>query len=215
MAPVWRVCVVNGAPDTPRIILVAGPSGAGKTVLSLELVEALGASVCMRIGMDDYYSDLRYTPVHARAAINFDHPSAIDWALLTDHVDTLAAGRPIRRPVYDFVTHTRTQEWVEVHPLPYIVIDGIHALADALLVDAAAVSVYVDAQRDMCLERRLERDTVDRGRSEASVRNQFDETVWPMAEQHILPMREQADLVVAGDTAVEDSVRSVLGWLSR
>ncbi len=197
--------------ESQRLILVTGPSGAGKTVLSNALVETLGDESCVRIAMDDYYLDNRDLPVEQRQDINFDHPEAIDWALLEDHLAELLAGRAVEKPCYDFVTHTRHSHTETVTARPHVVLDGIHAMARETLVRAAKLTVFVDATRNTCATRRRLRDMVERGRSEESVREQFARTVWPMAERFILPQRERADLIVSGT----DSHKSGLEQIQR
>lgn len=190
-----------------QVILVAGPSGAGKTVLVSGLVESMGS--CVRVGMDDYYADNRGTPMEKRSAINFDHPDAIDWVLLMEHVESLVAGRPIEKPCYDFATHTRLRRLETILPHAYIVVDGIHAMNNECLVGAACLTVYVDATRETCFMRRVNRDVGERGRSAESVREQFDRTVWPMAETFVLPMRVRADFVVSDGMSIADAVGGI------
>jgi len=194
----------------PRVILITGPSGAGKTVLSNAIATVLGQSNCTCLSLDDYYLDFHRIPTGERDAVNFDHPDAIDWSLVLSHVSALRERRPIEKPCYDFVTHRRLSSTEMIHPLPYTIVDGIHAMARDALVSEARLTVYVDASREVCLSRRIARDAVERGRSEISVRNQFEETVWPMAERFVLPMRPRADVVASTDGALDSAVQEIV-----
>jgi uridine kinase len=200
--------------NSPQVILVAGPSGAGKSALACALVKALGEQRCGRLALDDYYLDRVETPSARRSTINFDHPSAIDWEFFLKHLDSLSAGRFIEKPCYDFTSHTRSARTEIVHPLPIIVVDGIHAMGNDAIVKLAHLKVYVHGSREVCLARRLQRDVLERGRSEASVRKQFNETVWPMAEQFVLSKQGEADIVVYGEQSIGDGVGIVLEQIS-
>ncbi len=180
-------------------------------MLSVALARTLGPADCVRIALDDYYADISHTSAEERAAVNFDHPDAIDWTLLRAHFQSLMCGRSIQKPCYDFTTHARLSHTETVHPLSVLVFDGIHAMADEVMVGAADLTVYVDAPMGTCWERRRVRDTEERGRSAESVRDQFGQTVWPMAERFILPKRERADVVIDGASSIDVAVETVIG----
>jgi uridine kinase len=192
----------------PALILIGGPSGSGKTCIAHELANALGGCVHLRI--DDYYRDLGHVSADERAATNFDHPDALDWALLLEHVDALKAGHAVECPRYDFATHTRRVETVALTPAPHVVLDGIHALFRDELLNAATVSVFVDVSSEVCFARRRDRDLAERGRTEESVRTQFDTHVWPMAEAFVLPSLVKADIVLDGCGDLAESVAIIL-----
>ncbi len=196
-----------------RLILVTGPSGAGKTLLSKALVETLGSAACTLVSIDDYYLDRSHLPVTERATTNFDHPDAIDWSLLEEHILALRTGREVEKPCYDFESHARHSQTETMYPRAHLVVDGIHALASRTLVDVADLTVYVDAPLEMCLTRRMSRDISERGRSEASIRQQFAKTVWPMAERFVLPQRKRAAVVVSGEAPIAESVQTLIARL--
>jgi uridine kinase len=190
---------------TTRVIAIGGMSGAGKTALAAALAARLPGG-CAVVGLDSYYHPLDHLPPAERAACNFDHPSALDWALLAAHLDALQRGRPVRQPVYLFDRHTRAAETRVVDPRPYLIVEGILALHSAEVRGLAHVKLFVAAAEEECLRRRLQRDLAERGRSQASVLEQYRATVLPMAREFVLPSAAHADLIVSGEQPLEQSV---------
>lgn len=182
---------------SPVCVGIAGGTGAGKSALAAALAQALGAERVLRIPQDAYYRDRGEPSAEARAALNFDHPDALEIELLVAHLVELRAGRAVDVPVYDFTRHRRARDTWRAEPRALVVVDGILALADAALRACFDLRVFVDAPEDVRLRRRVARDVAERGRSAESVRAQFAATVRPMHAQFVEPSRAHADLVVA------------------
>ncbi len=196
-------------PQRPLILGIAGCSGSGKTTLARELAGQFSATL---LPLDLYYYDLSELPVEERAKQNFDHPRALESSLLVEHVEELAAGRSIEHPVYDFTTHTRVPGVTEhVDPVPVLIVEGILALHFAELRRLFDFSIYVNAPPEVCLARRIARDIRERGRTESSVREQFEATTRPMAERYVLPSAAYASIIVEGTDALDWSVEQVVG----
>jgi len=194
--------------DVPCVIGIAGCSGSGKTTLALELASQLEATL---FPLDLYYRDLSAFPLDSRHKLNFDHPDSLESELILEHVRALAQGKPIQRPVYDFRTHTRVPGAFELLvPSRFVIVEGILALHYDGLVPLYNISVYVDAPHEVCLVRRIHRDTHERGRTEQSVREQFHATARPMADLFVLPSAARATLTVDGTEALDWSVEQVL-----
>ena len=194
--------------DVPCVIGIAGCSGSGKTTLALELASQLDAIL---FPLDLYYRDLSAFPLDSRHKLNFDHPDSLESELILEHVRALAQGKPIQRPVYDFRTHTRVAGAYELLvPSRFVIVEGILALHYDELLPLYNVSVYVDAPHEVCLVRRIHRDTHERGRTEQSVREQFQATARPMADLFVLPSAARATLTVDGTEALDWSVEQVL-----
>ncbi len=189
------------------IIAVAGPSCAGKTELSKALSHELCCSV---LPLDCYYRDLSDIPLDARAGHNFDVPSALDERLFIEHVRQLSAGRTIERPIYDFTRHARVPHCDSFAAGPYLIIEGLFALYWEEVRNLSATKIFVDAPDSVCLERRIVRDVRERGRTPASVVEQFTATVLPMAELYVRPTRQFADLVLSGEQPLQLSTQAVL-----
>jgi uridine kinase len=198
-------------PQRPLIIGLAGCSGSGKTTLARELAMQLSATL---LPLDFYYICLSHLPAHERALQNFDHPDSLEHKLLARHIEELAEGRSIERPIYDFTTHTRVPNRTEtVPPAPVLMIEGILALHYPHLRDLYDFSIYVNAPNEICLNRRIYRDMLERGRTEESVRAQFEATARPMAELYVIPSAQHASITVEGTDALDWSIEQVLQHL--
>ena len=180
----------------PLIIGIAGGSGSGKSTVARRVAESLhGASVAF-IDMDAYYRNFAHLPMDERRRVNWDHPDAIDHALLGDHLAQLAAGQAIEKPLYDFVSHTRRPETQRVAPADVVVIDGILLFVEQRIRDLCDVKVFVDAEADIRLMRRIRRDMRVRGRSLEEILDQYVTSVQPMHLQFVEPSKRYADVIV-------------------
>lgn len=193
------------------MIGIGGCSGSGKTSLARELATQLGGTL---FPLDLYYRDLSQFPLDARHKQNFDHPDSLQSELFIEHIRSLAEGRTIQRPVYDFSRHARVAGAFEaVAPARFVVVEGILALHYDELWPLYGFSIYVDAPDEVCLNRRIYRDMRERGRTEESVRAQFEATARPMAELYVLPSQTRATITVSGTEALDWSIEQVLRGL--
>lgn len=161
--------------------------------------------------LDLYYRDLSRFPLDSRHKLNFDHPDSLESELIIEHVRGLGAGHSIQRPVYDFKTHSRVPGRFErIVPRHVVIVEGILALYFPELLPLYSLALFVSAPHDVCLARRIHRDTRERGRTEESVRAQFDATARPMADQYVIPSAGHADLVLEGTESIDWSVERVL-----
>lgn len=183
----------------PLIIGIAGGTGSGKSTVARRVAEQLARrsqpSVAF-IDMDAYYRNYAHLPLEERRRINWDHPDAFDLDLLVEHLQRLVAGDGIEKPVYDFVTHTRSEATRAVPPADVIVVDGILLFCDARVRDLCDVKVFVDADADIRLARRIRRDMAKRGRPLEDILEQYLTTVRPMHEQFVEPSKRYADVIV-------------------
>ncbi len=199
-------------PRRPVVLGIGGCSGSGKTTLAKELANQLDATL---FPLDWYYRDLSQFPLDDRHKQNFDHPDSLESELFIAHIRTLAQGHPIERPRYDFSTHSRVPGTFDgIDPRPFVVVEGILALHYPDLRPLFDLSIYVDAPHDICLTRRIHRDTRERGRTEASVRAQFEATAYPMAIQYVLPSQTHATLTVSGCESLDWSIERILKELN-
>jgi uridine kinase len=180
----------------PLIIGIAGGTGSGKSTVARNVAQALKTDSVAFIDMDAYYLNFAHLPMEERKQINWDHPDAFDWDLLVDQLGRLAGGDAIDKPVYDFVTHTRTDRTVRVPATDVVVIDGILLFADPRVRELCDVKVFVDADADIRLIRRIRRDTTKRGRSLDEILEQYLKTVQPMHLEFVEPTKRYADVIV-------------------
>ncbi|MDR3725144.1 MAG: AAA family ATPase [Terracidiphilus sp.] len=183
-------------PFPPVVLGIAGCSGSGKTTLASELAHTLGG---IHFHLDNYYRDLGHMPFSERIRQNFDDPALIEHELLAAHVAELAKGNSIDRPLYDFATHTRVVGRTErVTPGAFLVVEGLFALYYEELLPLYHLRVYIDTPDPLCFERRLKRDTEERGRTPESVKMQYDSTVRPSSLHFVRPSCSHSDLQLDG-----------------
>lgn len=195
-------------PFPPTIVGIAGCSGSGKTTLADELARMLGG---LRFHLDDYYLDLSDLPLAERQQKNFDDPAMIELPLLAAHIAALARGETIERPIYDFVTYTRLRGRTQrIVPGPFLIVEGLFALHYSELLPYYHLRVYVDTPDELCFARRLKRDMEERGRTEETVRRQYESTVRPTSLAYVRPSAARADLVVDGADALDWKIERVM-----
>lgn len=145
---------------------------------------------------DAYYRSFDHLDEAERADVNFDHPDALETELMVEHVDALVRGESVEMPVYDFRSHTRTDDTVRVEPARILIVDGILILSEPELRNRMDIRIFVDTDADVRLVRRLRRDLVERGRSVTSVLDQYERTVRPMHLEFVEPSRRHAHVII-------------------
>lgn len=169
-----------------------GGSCSGKTTLARALLEVSGSATLL--AFDNYYRDLSHMSPLERAAVNYDHPDALDVELFISHMDDLAGGKSVNVPEYDMSTHTRTGASYQLDSAPLVIVDGILLMAVKECRERLDLKIFVDAPRDVRLARRLVRDAEERGRDPQGVETQFITSVEPMHQSLVLPSSQYADL---------------------
>ncbi len=192
------------------IIGIAGASGSGKSYFADKLSGALQNQKVLLLSQDFYYKERSDTALKDRERINYDHPDAIDFDLLIEHLKVLKQKKPILHPLYDFSIHNREKEWVPAGPADIVLLDGILIYAIEALHSIFDYKIYIDTPMDICFIRRLQRDTTVRGRTVDSVINQYLKTVRPMFLEFVLPGKKIADVVIIGQGSMNASLQHVL-----
>lgn len=180
----------------PLVIGIAGGTGSGKSTVAKVIIDRVGADHIVLLPHDAYYKDLTGLTPAQRAAINYDHPDSLETSLLVQQIEQLKEFHSIELPVYDFKTHTRTADTLHIEPQPVILVEGILILVEKKLRDLFDVKIYVDTDPDIRFIRRLERDIAERGRTSASVINQYLATVRPMHQEFVEPSKRYADVII-------------------
>ncbi|BCY18286.1 uridine kinase [Leptolinea sp. HRD-7] len=184
------------AHSKPLVIGIAGGTGSGKTTVASVILNKVGRSRIAYIPHDAYYKDLRHLPPIRRQEVNFDHPDSLESELMMQHIRDLRDWKSVYLPVYDFTTHTRTEQTVEVKPSRVILVEGILIFTEASLRDMFDVKIFVDTDPDIRFIRRLQRDIAERGRTMESVVTQYLTTVRPMHLEFVEPSKRYADVII-------------------
>ncbi len=186
------------------VIGIAGGTGSGKTTFVNKLIESLSASTVAVISQDAYYKNNSDISEEDRKKMNYDHPDAIEWELLADHITQLVNGNKIDQPVYSMLTCSRQKETINVYPNKVLIVEGILILTQPVIRDLMSLKIYIDADADHRLMRVVKRDMEERGRDVEEVMKRYLQSVRPMHEQFIEPSKKHADLIVpiGGDNHV-------------
>jgi len=199
------------------VIGICGGTGSGKTTVANKIVDSVGRANVVFLQQDAYYRDLGNMPLEVKRRLNFDHPDALDNDLLINHLRTLKAGESIDQPVYDYSTHSRTNQKRHIDPRPVIIVEGILVFVSAELRSLMDMKVFVDTDADIRFIRRLQRDLEERGRSAKSVMEQYQTTVRPMHLQFVEPSKRYADVIIpeggsneVGIDLITEKIRAIL-----
>lgn len=194
---------------------VAGGSGSGKTTVAHNLVKTFKSEDAVLVEQDAYYKELNHLTIEEKAKVNFDHPNSIEFELLREHLLKLSRGESIERPIYDFKTHSRKEETVSIHPSKIVIVEGILLFAVPEIRDLFDVKIFVDTDADEMLIRRIERDINERGRTFASVKHQYLNTVKPMYLEFCEPSKRYADVIIPRGGENKIAINMIIAKLKR
>jgi uridine kinase len=188
------------------IIGICGGTGSGKTTIARAIVESVGAQNVVLVEQDSYYRNLADMPLDERHQANFDHPDSIDCDMLVNHLIRLRQDLPVEMPLYDFVTHTRSDRIEMIEPRPVVIVEGILIFAEPRVLDLLDVRVFVDTPDDVRLMRRLRRDINERGRTFERTLEQYERTIRPMHFEFVEPSKRHADIIIPEGSSTGVSV---------
>ena len=195
------------------IIGIAGGTGCGKTTVVNQIVNELPDNVVGVISQDSYYHDLDHMTKEERSQVNFDHPNSIDFDLLIEHLNLLKQNKPIHKPVYSFVEETRLEETILTEPRKVMIVEGILVLSNPKIRELFDIKIFVHADSDERLIRRLQRDIKERGHDLEKVLYRYQTAVKPMHNQFIEPSKEFADIIIPNNhynTVAVDIVKTII-----
>jgi len=205
----------------PVIIGIAGGSASGKTTLADRIIGEFTTEVAL-IRHDNYYKRQDHIPLPERPKVNYDHPSAFDTDLLIADLKRLGEGRTVEMPVYSYIEHNRTNEVIPIAPSPVVIVEGILIFENDDLVSLMDIKVFVDADSDLRLIRKIKRDVVERKRTLESVIAQYENFTKPMHEQFIEPTKRVADVIIpnggyneVGFGMLIDKIRAIISEKQR
>lgn len=178
------------------IIGICGGTGSGKTTIARAIVNTVGSDKVVLIEQDSYYRNLSDMPLDERHQANFDHPDSIDSEMLVNHIMRLKQGLTVEMPVYDMVTHTRTDRIDTIEPKPVVIIEGILIFSEPRVLDLIDTRIFVDTPDDIRLMRRMRRDIQERGRTWERTLDQYERTIRPMHFEFVEPSKRHAHIIV-------------------
>lgn len=197
--------------ESPYIVGIVGGSCAGKTWLANRLQQRFG-SCASRLSQDDFYHDRSHLPIKRRARLNFDHPRSVDWGRLEEVLTHVAKGNVVSVPSYDFTTHGRMEKESRLTPTQILLVEGLWLFTRRSLRRFFALKIYIRASAHVCTERRLRRDTMERGRTSAQVLEQLHRHTLPMFERFVAPQEKWADTIVDApipEEAIQDLMNRI------
>lgn len=201
------------------IVGIAGASGAGKSSFARRLCAALNQhqnrTIATVLHEDSYYRARPGLSMEEKNRINYDHPDAFEHELLLKHLKQLRNGQTVHVPVYDYSIHDRAPETIEMPPPRVLIVEGILVLHEAAIVDQLNLAIFIEAPLSVCLERRIERDMKQRGRSRESIVQQFQKTVRPMYHMFVHPSRWNADVIAPSHRDNSRAMRVMLAWIHK
>ncbi len=197
------------------IIGIAGGTGSGKTTVVKKIMETLKGKSVALVPQDSYYNDNTHLTMEERRLINYDHPDAFDWKLLSKQISQLREGKAIEQPTYDYITSNRMDKTIHIEPCEVIIIEGIMALYRKDLRDLMDLKIYVDTDADIRLVRNIMRDTVERGRTTQMVVDRYIQVLKPMHEEFVEPTKRYADLIIPEGGSNEQAIDIMRTYILR
>ncbi len=203
----------------PLIVGIGGASGAGKSSFARGLCAALNQhqnqTIATVLHEDSYYRARPGLSMEEKNRINYDHPDAFEHELLLRHLQQFRRGETVHVPVYDYTVHDRAPETIEMPPPRVLIVEGILVLHESAIVDQLNLAMFIEAPLSLCLERRIERDMKQRGRTRESVIQQFQKTVRPMYHMFVHPSRWNADVIVPSHRENARAMNMAVAWLQK
>jgi uridine kinase len=197
------------------IIGISGGSGSGKTTFARNLQSLLGDERSVILAQDSYYIDQSAHFKGDGENVNFDHPSALDFPLLAEHLALLKVGQRIRVPIYDFASHTRRKEYTPLEAHPIILLDGTLILSQDIIRPHLSASIFIETSEAVRFERRFKRDLVERGRQPDGIKKQFERQVKPMHDQFVEPSKAHATEIISGERSFDADLKRWAARLTR
>lgn len=194
----------------PYVIGVCGGSGSGKTTFCREFASVLGTERIVTLSQDAYYKDLGHLPQGERLKTNFDHPEQIEFSLLATHLDQLFLGKSVTLPKYDFATCERTPSFELITPKPIIIVEGLLIFHNPEIQQRLDYKLYIDVDEEIRLQRKVERDIYERGRTKDMSLKQYQLTTGPMHHKYVEASKDFADKIISGDQSFESEIAQLL-----
>ncbi|MFK8136985.1 MAG: uridine kinase [Bdellovibrionales bacterium] len=197
------------------VLGIAGGSCSGKTTFCKRFRQIVGEERCNVLYQDNYYIDQSHRFDEDGGSVNFDHPEALDFELMSKHLKEIKMGLNVKVPLYDFATHTRKEETLDFQPQRLVLVDGILILSQKNVIEGLDDSFFIECEKEKRFQRRLTRDTRERGRTEEGVIAQFDKQVEPMHQEFVSPSKKNAHQVLSQEEYILNCDQIIQDWLSK
>ena len=205
--------MANASGEASIVVGIAGATGSGKSTVAIKILRAVGEQRIAYLDQDSYYRDRSDLSLRERRRINFDHPDAVEFELLAQHIEDLRAGKEIHKPRYSFTQSVRLPQHSVVPPAPVVIVEGILALAVKEVRERLDIRIYVDADDDIRIIRRLTRDIKERGRAFDNIVEQYLKTVRPMHLTFVEPSKRYADIVIPRGGSNDIAINMIVATL--
>lgn len=192
-----------------HIIGITGGSGSGKTQIVSALLKKFDPGVVAFISQDNYYLNRDSQPVDENGIKNFDTLNSIDFNSMSSDIDKMIKGVSIKQKLYTFNNPIVPESWMEVHPAPIIILEGLFVLSKTEILSKIDYKVFIDVPEMQRLRRRIKRDNIERGYDISDVLYRFDNHVTPAHNNFIEPCKSIADLIIYNSTSIEKSVEQL------
>lgn len=196
------------------IIGICGGSASGKSTFAYELARSLRIENCVIVSLDNYYIDYTIKETSLNR-INYDHPDSIDLDLFTSHIKTLNSGQSVDSPRYDFTTHKRLNKTIRITPAKYVLIEGLFLFILPGISNLINIKLFIDTPAELRLQRRIQRDILERNRDQQSILHQYEQQVKPMHIKYVEPNKDLAQLILHGDQAFSEQLSAVHELINR
>jgi uridine kinase len=192
---------------------ICGGSASGKTFLLHQLMAQLPPDAVTLVSQDNYYKRLEEQVRDEDGLVNFDHPDSVSLTRLHDDIRRLLAGETLSVEEYTFNNVAARPRQIVMRPAPILILEGLFIFNKPELAQLIDLKVFVEAEEHIRLSRRLRRDTAERGYSMESILRDYEKFVSPMYRRHILPFRDQCDLIIPNNRHMYKAIEALVNHL--
>jgi len=202
--------------NKPYIIGIAGGSGSGKTFFLNRFLDHFSPDEVCLLSQDDYYIPVAHnmTPEENKF-YNFDLPRTIDYEQFEHDVSKLLNREVIYKKEYTFNNPNIVPKMLEIKAAPIIIVEGLFILHFKGIADLFDMKIFVDADEDVALQRRLKRDLLERGYSQDDVMYKWINHVVPAYKEFLLPYKGGCHKLVVNNTHTADGIQAITDEISR
>lgn len=197
------------------VIGVCGGTGSGKTTFVKNIMSRFKDNQVACLSQDSYYKDTSNLSFENKCFVNFDHPNALDFDLLIQNVIDLKRGNAVKQPIYSFTEHNRTKESEQIAPKKVIFVEGILIFSNLKLLELFDLKLFIDVDEEVRIQRRINRDVLERGRSKEEVLERYKTNGKPMHEKFIEPTKKYADFIISNEPFNQEAIDTMCNLIKQ